>query len=503
MPSKGKQTAIAKTPKGTRDWSFADQAIRNKIYSIIKSTFERVGACELDTPAFETREILAGKYGEDSKLIYDLADQGGELCSLRYDLTVPFARWLAMNGGVTKVKRYHLAKVWRRDQPAMTKGRQREFYQCDLDIAGQFGPMIPDAEILQVVVMVFEALGWKGNYTIKINNRLILDGIFQVCGVPAEKTRTISSAVDKLDKSPWEEVKKEMTEEKGLDPAVADKISTYVLRKGGLELLNALLSDEALVANASAKRGLDDMALLFKYLSAFNIMDKISFDMSLARGLDYYTGVIYEVITEGSAPPGKDGSSKRKLEGEEAVGVGSIAGGGRYDELVGKFSGKPMPCVGVSFGIDRIFSLIKTRLADTSAGPDPVFGKINPRGSETDVFVMAMGGNPLLLERMTAATKLRSAGIKTEYTLKDKVKVVAQFKDAEDSGAPIAIMLGEEELKQGKVKIKEMGLPEGHPEKDGVLVSADDIAKEVKVKLDAIKAANSELANGMRELTVE
>ena len=154
----------------------------------------------MDRPVFELKEILSGKYGEDSKLIYDLADQGGELCSLRYDLTVPFARWLAMNSSVQNIKRYHIAKVYRRDQPAMTKGRMREFYQCDFDIAGVYDPMLPDAEIIRITCEIFEGLGWKDNFTIKINHRKILDGIFAVCGVPADKTRTISSAVDKLDK---------------------------------------------------------------------------------------------------------------------------------------------------------------------------------------------------------------------------------------------------------------------------------------------------------------
>lgn len=153
-----------------------------------------------DSPVFELKEILSGKYGEDSKLIYDLADQGGELCALRYDLTVPFARWLAMNPSVQNIKRYHIAKVYRRDQPAMAKGRMREFYQCDFDIAGTYDPMLPDAEILRITSEVFTGLGWEGKFTIKINHRKLLDGIFEVCGVPQDKVRAISSAVDKLDK---------------------------------------------------------------------------------------------------------------------------------------------------------------------------------------------------------------------------------------------------------------------------------------------------------------
>lgn len=148
---------------------------------------------------FELREVLTGKYGEDSKLIYDLADQGGELCSLRYDLTVPFARWLAMNPHVQHIKRYHISKVYRRDQPAMSKGRMREFYQCDFDIAGAYDSMLPDAEVLRIAMEILDSLD-VGKYTIKINHRKILDGLFAVCGVPADKIRQISSAVDKLDK---------------------------------------------------------------------------------------------------------------------------------------------------------------------------------------------------------------------------------------------------------------------------------------------------------------
>lgn len=357
--------------------------IRDKIFSTITEVFKRHGAVTIDTPVFELKDILSGKYGEDSKLIYDLADQGGEICSLRYDLTVPFARWLAMKN-VQSIKRYHIAKVYRRDQPAMKKGRMREFYQCDFDIAGTYDPMLPDAEIVRITTEVFEGLGWKGEYTMKINHRKILDGIFQVCGVPEEKIRSISSAVDKLDKMPWVDVRKEMTEEKGLAPDVADKIGEYVVLKGQKDLLARLMADEQLMANESMKAGLADMELLFTYLEAFQAIDNISFDLSLARGLDYYTGVIWEVVTEGSAPladtsaatvtppkpskkPAKAGAEFDEDRSEDpSVGVGSVAAGGRYDNLVGMFSGKgskgQIPCVGISFGVDRIFSIIKARM---------------------------------------------------------------------------------------------------------------------------------------------
>lgn len=371
---------------------------------------------------FELKDILSGKYGEDSKLIYDLQDQGGELCSLRYDLTVPFARWLAMNPTIQTIKRYHIAKVYRRDQPAMTKGRMREFYQCDFDIAGTYDPMLPDAEILRIVCEVFKGLGWEGRYTIKLNHRKILDGIFEVCGVPTEKIRSISSAVDKLDKLQWEEVRKEMTEEKGLDGEIADKIWSYVQKKGSRDVLEFLQSDASMTSNASMQKGMEDMDLLLTYLEAFGILDKVEFNLSLARGLDYYTGVIYEVITEGSAPPTKEGqkiertAKKEKVKNADddrsddpSVGVGSVAAGGRYDELVGMFSGKAqIPCVGISFGVDRIFSITKARMAADK-------GAAAVRSNEVDVFVMAFGGNGstgLLKERMEVCRVLWDAGIK-------------------------------------------------------------------------------------------
>lgn len=417
-----------KVPKGTKDWAGPDVLLRDKIFSTITAVFKRHGAITLDTPVFELREVLTGKYGEDSKLIYDLQDQGGELCSLRYDLTVPFARWLAMNPDVKNVKRYHIAKVYRRDQPAMTKGRMREFYQCDFDVAGaNYDAMLPDSEVIRIICEVFEDLGWQGKYTIKVNHRKVLDGVFETCGVPQDKIRTISSAVDKLDKLPWTDVRKEMIEEKGLDAEVADKIEGYVTQKGARELLEKLQGNGELTENASAKKGLEEMSLLMDYLSAFGVLDKISFDMSLARGLDYYTGVIYEVVTEGSAPPTATNttanggtasnlqkaakkSSKKSADADEdrsddpSVGVGSVAAGGRYDNLVERFLPKAqMPCVGISFGVDRIFSITKARMDKERSEA--------LRSNEVDVYVMALGGS-LLKERMEVCRQLWDAGVK-------------------------------------------------------------------------------------------
>lgn len=382
----------------------------------------------------------------------------------------------------------------------MTKGRLREFYQCDFDIAGTYDPMLPDAEILRILFEVFQELGWEGRYGIQINHRGILDGIFEVCGVPKEKIRTISSAVDKLDKASWDEVRKEMTEEKGLDGDIADRIWDYVQKKGGRDVLQQLRDDEKLAENKSMQKGMDDMDLLFNYLESFNVLDKTEFNLSLARGLDYYTGLIFEVITEGSAPPIKSenqnnnsrpprSSKKEKTannfdedrSNDPSVGVGSVAAGGRYDELVGMFSGKSqIPCVGLSLGVDRIVSITKARMESDKAAAAAL------RSSEVDVFVMAFGGKGftgLLKERLEVCKILWDAGIKAEFAYKQKPKLPAQFKSAETNEVPFAVILGEDEQAKGQVRIKELGLEAGHADKDGVLVSLTDLVEEVKQRL--------------------
>lgn len=401
-------------------------AIREKVFSTTLRVFKRHGAVTIDTPVFELREVLTGKYGEDSKLIYDLADQGGELCSLRYDLTVPFARYLAMNKNISHMKRFHIAKVYRRDQPALTKGRFREFYQCDFDIAGQLAPLLPDAEVFKVIAEILTELD-IGSFEIKCNNRLILDGIFEFCGVPQDKFRAVCSAVDKLDKLSWTEVKREITEQKGIDPEVADRIGEYVYNKrGSLELLSELLASP-LASNERAREGLEQLVSLEKYLGVYEISNVVVFDMSLARGLDYYTGVIFEAVLVG---------------GE----VGSIAGGGRYDNLVGMFSKskQQIPCVGVSFGVERVFSILEARAL------------INPssvRQSPVQVYVAAAGSD-LTLERMRLCKDLWRAGINAEMSQKNKLKALDQFGYCEKNNIPWCIVLGPEEMQNGMAKIR-------------------------------------------------
>ncbi|CAH7683485.1 histidyl-tRNA synthetase [Phakopsora pachyrhizi] len=507
-----------KVPKGTKDHTPREMLIRDQIFKTMTKIFKDHGGVTIDTPVFELREILSNKYGEDSKLIYDLNDQGGELCSLRYDLTVPFARFLAMNSKeYPNIKRYHIAKVYRRDQPAISKGRMREFYQCDFDIAGQSDPMISDTEILVIACKVLSSLP-IGNFTIKLNHRKLLDGIFSLCGVPESKFRPISSAIDKLDKMSWEDVRKEMVDEKGLDPTIADRIGDYVKLRGSEDLLEKLLNDQDLTSNQIAKEGLEDMKLLFRYSKVFGILPWISFDLSLARGLDYYTGLIYEAVVEGSAPPTKldakplnkkesnSGTAKVKktekqkkgTEDEEdtidesQIGVGSIAAGGRYDNLVGMFSGRDkINCVGISFGVERIFSIMKSR----NFGDD----QKSSSGKEVDVYVMSVGDG-LILERMEVCKELWDAGISAEFMYKSKPKTQKQFEVVDKERIRFAVILGPDELKSSKLRIKEqvgkqLNNQENHKgdeneneaggesKNNGILIDRDDMVGWLKDRL--------------------
>ncbi|XP_073966004.1 histidine--tRNA ligase isoform X1 [Choristoneura fumiferana] len=427
------QKFTLKTPKGTRDYNPQQMTIRNDVLEKIITVFKRHGAECIDTPVFELKEVLTGKYGEDSKLIYDLKDQGGEILSLRYDLTVPLARYLAMSK-INTLKRYHIAKVYRRDNPAMTRGRYREFYQCDFDIAGQYDLMVPDAECLKVVSEILDALK-IGDYVLKVNHRRLLDGMFEACGVPADNFRATCSTVDKLDKSPWEEVRTEMINEKGVSPEAADRIGEYVRLNGGTELAEKLLKDEKLSKTKAAVEGLEGIKLLLHYCELLGIKDKILFDLSLARGLDYYTGVIYEAVL----------TQPIKVGNEEQT-VGSIAGGGRYDNLVGMFDSKnkQVPCVGVSIGVERIFSVMEARVAA---------GDMRVRTSDVEVYVASAQKN-FLDERMKICAELWNAGIKTEQSYKKNPKMLNQLQHCEETGIPLAVVLGDSELKRGVVKIR-------------------------------------------------
>uniref|UniRef100_A0A674N0R1 histidine--tRNA ligase n=1 Tax=Takifugu rubripes TaxID=31033 RepID=A0A674N0R1_TAKRU len=374
----GKHQFVLKTAKGTRDYNPKQMAIREKVFNTIVSCFKRHGAETIDTPVFELKETLTGKYGEDSKLIYDLKDQGGELLSLRYDLTVPFARYLAMNK-ITNIKRYHIAKVYRRDNPAMTRGRYREFYQCDFDIAGQYDAMIPDAECLKIVHEILSELD-LGDFRIKVNDRRILDGMFAVCGVPDNMFRTICSTVDKLDKLPWEAVKNEMVNEKGLSEEAADQIGVYVGMQGGMDLAERLLQDQKMCQSTQACAGLTDIKLLFSYLQLFQVTDK---------------------------------ASTEKI-----------------------------------------------------------------RTTEVQVMVAAAQKN-LLEERLRLITELWNAGIKAELMYKKSPKLLSQLQHCEESGIPLVAILGEQELKNGVVKLRNVAT------RDEVDISRADLIAEIKKRTSA------------------
>ena len=420
-----------KVPKGTRDYLPEQMSIRDKAFTIIRRVFKRHGAVEIDTPVFELKETLTGKYGEDSKLIYDLADQGGELLALRYDLTVPFARFLAVNA-VGNIKRYHIGKVYRRDQPALSRGRYREFYQCDFDIAGVYGRMVPDSECLAVACEILDSLP-IGDFGIKLNHRRLLDAILDICGVPADKFRTICSAVDKLDKEPWSEVRREMVEDKGLTGDVADKIGEFVVLKGKpWEMYNSLMDGKKFGIHKGAMEAMEDLRVCFEYLDAMDKLKFISFDLSLARGLDYYTGVIYEAVC-------MNGNTQ----------VGSIGGGGRYDNLVSMFqeAGKVTPCVGVSVGIERVFTLMEERLRQEQGG--------SIKQPNVNVLVASAGEN-LLPHRMKLTKVLWDANISAEFSQQENPKLKFEIANALDRQIPFMVIAGEEEAKEGKCKVKDL-----------------------------------------------
>jgi histidyl-tRNA synthetase len=271
-------------------------AIRRKVIDTVVAIFKKHGGVELDTPVFELKEVLTGKYGEDSKLIYDLEDQGGEKCALRYDLTVPFARFMANNTNIQKIKRFHIGKVYRRDQPTINKGRFREFYQCDFDIAGKYDAMIPDAEVLAIMQEILEALTVH-DFLVKVNHRRILEAVIREAGCNEDLFKAICSSIDKLDKQPWTEVRAELLT-KGVTDDQAEVIGKLVSFRGEpLKLLDELVASNVFAKNAEFLAGtFDDMRKLFVYLTALQRIGKVSFDLSLARGLDYYTGLIYEIV---------------------------------------------------------------------------------------------------------------------------------------------------------------------------------------------------------------
>lgn len=286
--------------------------------------------------------------------------------------------------------------------------------------------------------------------------------MFEACGVPSDKFRAICSAVDKLDKSAWADVKKEMIDEKGLDEATADRIGEFVRLSGGVELVEKLLKDEKLKKVPAAVEGLEGMKLLLKYCAIFGVGGRVVFDLSLARGLDYYTGVIYEAVLK------VDEKSKKRKE-EEAV--GSVAGGGRYDNLVGMFDtkGKQVPCVGVSIGVERIFAIIEAKHAAE---------KTKVRTSDVQVYV-ASAHKGLHEKRLEVLAALWNGDIKAEHSYKLNPKLLAQLQHCEENQIPLALVLGDGELERGVVKIRDVKTR--HEEE----VPIDNLVEAIKWRLSA------------------
>jgi histidyl-tRNA synthetase len=423
--SKNQERRIAKVPKGVVDTEPSQMRVKNLAFDKIKKIFNKHGAVEIDTPVFELKETLLGKYGEEGgKLIYDLEDQGGELLSLRYDLTVPFARYLSTHH-LSKLKRYHIGKVYRRDQPDVAKGRFREFYQCDLDIAGDYDPMLADSECLTIIHDIMTQLD-VGKHEIKLCHRVLLEGIVVLSGAPLAKFKAICSAIDKLDKEPWEDVKRELIDEKGIDPAAVEKIGLFVLKRGKIDdMIADFDKTELFKGHDGSIKAIEELKILSAYVKLMGSYDSITLDLSLARGLDYYTGVIYEVVIHGAK-------------------VGSVGAGGRYDNLVGMFGQKEIPCIGLSIGLERIFVLLKDKLAEANK---------EIRESETE-FLIATIGKGMTNSKIELIGELWNAGIKAEMLYENNPKIQKHNDFATLAKIPFVIWIGESELNAGIVKVK-------------------------------------------------
>jgi len=414
-------------PKGTRDFSPAEVAKRNYIISIMRTHFENFGYQPIETPSFENSDTLMGKYGEEGdRLIFKILNSGDYLDkvtseelqtinykkltskisekALRYDLTVPFARYVVQHQSEIEFpfKRYQIQPVWRADRPQ--KGRFREFYQCDADVVGSTS-LWQEVELVQLYDSVFTALGLDG-VTIKINNRKILSGIAEVIGA-SDKLIDFTVALDKLDKIGEEGVKNEMLE-KGISEEALEKVQPLFSFSGSIQEKLAKLSS-LLSTSEEGKKGIAELHFICENATKLGLQKSIlDLDVTLARGLNYYTGAIFEV-----APP-------------NSVSMGSIGGGGRYDDLTGIFGLKDMSGVGISFGLDRIYLVLE----ELNLFPQTVT-------NATKVLFLNFGESQTF-DAMKAVTLLRNQNIKAEM-YPDNAKIDKQFKQAERRGIPFVV----------------------------------------------------------------
>lgn len=406
--------------KGFRDFLPAQMILRQRIIGLFREVFERHGFEPLETPVLEYLEVLTGKAGENEKLMYYFTDHGGREVGLRYDLTVPLARVVAMhqNELVLPFKRYHIAPVWRAENTQ--RGRFREFWQCDADIAGT-ASMLADAEVVAIMAEALTAVGLP-NFTIRISHRQLLASLAASAGVPADAAGTLYRVVDKLDKIGPDGVERELVAS-GLAEAVARRVLESVTATGQpRDLLRELRP--RLQNVPGAETALDELDELFTYLPDFGVpADRYTLDLSLARGLDYYTGPVYEATV--TQPK-----------------VGSVAGAGRYDGLVGTFLGRPMPATGISLGLERIIEVVQ---------------EYDLLPAATTVAQVTVIGFPATIAAAARiATELRVAGLRVDLSLQPNRGVGEQLKQADRKGVPLAVIVGAEELAAGRAAVKHL-----------------------------------------------
>lgn len=432
-------------PKGTRDFSPAEMARRNYIFSTIREVFRLYGFQQIETPSMENLSTLMGKYGEEGdKLLFKVLNSGdflkgvdkemlaagdslhtaSAICEkgLRYDLTVPFARFVVMHRNELQMpfKRYQIQPVWRADRPQ--KGRYREFYQCDADVVGS-DSLVNEAELIGLVDEVFRRLGIR--IVIKLNNRKVLAGIAELAGTP-DKIVDITVAIDKIDKIGLDKVKEELLE-RGLTTEAVDKITPVITLSGtNDERLEAL--GNLLAASEIGTKGVEELREVMMMASHLGLTADVELDVSLARGLNYYTGTIIEVKA-------KD------------VQIGSITGGGRYDNLTGVFGMPGLSGVGISFGADRIYDVLNTLdlyPAEISGAAKVMFTNFGPAEA---------------LRSMEVMRRLRAEGISAEI-YPDNAKMKKQMGRADALGIPYVAIIGETELAEGRITLKNMATGE-------------------------------------------
>ena len=427
------------TLKGTRDFLPRQYIHRKKVIQVIQETFERFGFEPMETPAMEYAETLEQKYGEEGdRLLYRFADHGGRKVALRYDLTVPLARTMAMYQVEKPFRRYQISPVWRADKPQ--KGRFREFWQCDADIVGSPEPWA-DAEVIGLTYYALKNLGFK-NFTVKINNRKLLNGIALYGGIQEEQIGDFFRTVDKVEKIGWDHVKSELKDKAFPESAIRKTID--MLQAGGEkdDILSTL--KRILASIPIAIEGIEELEEIGRCLDSMGVEKNVQFDVSLARGLDYYTGPIFETVIEKPR-------------------IGSISGGGRFDGLIGMFSGKDVPATGTSLGLERIITLMEEL-------------KMLPAAATLSEVLVTVFDRSLVEASFKVVSELRGAGINAEIYL-NETRLKKQFAYANNKGIPLVIILGPEEHEKGIIGLKNLRIG------DQTVVTRDELIQKVKAIL--------------------